>query len=117
MGTPAYIKINGKTIKGEWISPEEAPFIANPRVANTVMFLAGAGLAAFKAIRNVAGVSLNPPMKTRVQRALPWVFAAGLTAVVAPALGKAKNPVRVVAALLGLKAVNDFVRKPEEKRA
>jgi len=117
MGTPAYIKINGKTVEGEWISPEEVPFIANPRVANTAMFLAGAGLAALKAVRNIANASLNPPLKSKVVRALPWAFAAGLTAAIAPALGKAKNPVRIGAALLGLKAVNEIVRKPEEERA
>jgi len=113
MGKPAYIKINGKTVKGEWLEPDEMPFIANPQVANTVMFIAGAGLAAMKAIRNISGVALNPPLRTKIQRALPWAFASGITLLVAPACGKAKNPLRVIAALLGLKAVNDYVRKED----
>lgn len=108
MSEKAYIKINGKTVKGEWIEPEKVPFLANPRVQDTAMFMAGVGLAAYKGVRNLAGVALNPSLAEKVRKALPWAALAGMTFFVSPALGKGKTIARIGGIVLGLKAANEF---------
>jgi len=113
MGRPTYIKINGKTVQGEWLEPEEQPFIANPRVQNTAMFMAGLGLQGMRFAKALAGATMNPPNADRVQRSLPWAALTALGLFIAPTTGIAKPVVQIVSALFGLKAVNELVRKPD----
>jgi len=116
MKEPAYIKINGKTVEGEWIPPNEVPFLSNPQVQNTAMFMAGVGLAAYKGIRNLAGVALNPSLAEKVRKALPWAALAGITFFISPAFGKGKNAARIGSVVLGLKAANEFFRPVTQKQ-
>jgi hypothetical protein len=110
------VRINGKFVDAEMISPEEAQnFFNNPRVQDTAMFVAGMGLGLYKGAKGLVGILPNPT-KTRLSRAMPYAAASILSFVLAPALGKAKIFVRVGGALLAVKSGYELMRRlPSEK--
>lgn len=120
MADNAKVKINGKWVNAEFYDPDEEdqraskknpPFIADPRVQETVLFLAGMGVGIYKGIKTIAGYLPNPSLGYKIKKALPWAGLSAMTFVVAPACGGAKNVVRVGAGAAAAKALFELFRK------
>ena len=110
-----WAKVNGKRVRVERMSPDDIPFIANPRVQDTVAFMTGVGMGLYKGARNLAGYLPNTT-GMKIKRAMPWGLGSVLTFFLAPACGKARNVVRAGGVLLAGKAVYEVVKsmpKPE----
>jgi hypothetical protein len=113
-------RINGEMVDVEIMEPEyeeidssddeDKPFILNPRVQETALFVSGVGLGLYKGVKNMLGYIPNPTGE-RLQRALPWALLSGLSFFLAPSLGKAKNVARVAGAGCAVKAVYEYIKK------
>jgi hypothetical protein len=110
-------KINGRIVDVEIMDSEyeedigeDKPFILNPRVQETALFVSGVGLGLYKGVKNMLGFIPNPTGE-RLQRALPWALLSGLSFFLAPSLGKAKNIARVAGAGCAVKAVYEYVKR------
>jgi hypothetical protein len=110
-------KINGEIVDievmDEYEENKDRPFILNPRVQETALFVSGVGLGLYKGVKNMLGFIPNPTGE-RLQRALPWAFLSGLSFFLAPSLGKAKNVARVAGAGCAVKAAYEYLKKVSE---
>lgn len=112
----ARAKIDDRWVDVE-IMEDNPPFIADPRVQETAIFLTGIGLGIYKGVKSMANYMPNPVVGQKIKKALPWMAGSVLAFVLAPALGAAKVPAQIAGGISAGKALYEVLRKQKEKTA